>query len=128
MAQAYLWQQRFAPPVQTASVRFPKKIQFNPKCPEVNGCALGAVTNVSTDASSIVSVTSTYKMQGEDCFQFTVSNLLSNSSYTFRMKNTVTGTYPSGANQFGELCRISVSPIVNGNTYIRLFCQPHRMV
>lgn len=114
MAQAYLWQQRFAPPIQTGNILFPKKVQFNPKCPNVNACALGAVTNVSTDASGIVSIASTYKMQGQDCFQFTVSNLLSNSSYTFRMKTTNTGRYPSGANQFGELCRISVSPIVNG--------------
>jgi len=113
MAQAYLWQQRFAPPVQTSSVRFQKKVQFNPKCPEANGCALGAVTNVVIDSSAVVTLSSTYKMQGLDCFQFKVTDVISNSNYTFRMKNTSNGSYPSGANSFGGLCVVSVSPIIN---------------
>ena len=113
MAQAYLWQQRFAPPVETASVRFPKKIQFNPKCPTVNKCGLGAVTAVSIDSNAVVTLTSTYKMEGTDCFRFTVSNVLSNTSYTSEMKSSTSSTYPTAAGLFGDLCVVSVSPIIN---------------
>ena len=112
MAYAYRQQTRFCPTIETASVRFPKKIQFNPKCPTVNKCGLGAVTNVSIDANAVVSLTSTYKMEGTDCFQFTVSNVLSNTSYTIRMKET-SSNYAIAADAFGDLCTVSVSPIIN---------------
>uniref|UniRef100_A0A6C0HM15 Uncharacterized protein n=1 Tax=viral metagenome TaxID=1070528 RepID=A0A6C0HM15_9ZZZZ len=112
MAQAYLWQQRFAPPAETASVRFPKKIQFNPKCPTVNKCGLGAVTAVSIDSNAVVTLTSTYKMEGTDRFRFAVSNVLSNTSYTLEMKQS-SSNYPTAAELFGDLCVVSVSPIIN---------------
>ena len=112
MAQAYLWQQRFAPPIETASVRFPKKIQFNPKCPTVNKCGLGAVTAVSIDSNAVVTLTSSYKMEGTDRFRFTVSNVLNNTSYTLDMKQSPSN-YPTSAGLFGDLCTVAVSPIIN---------------
>lgn len=112
MAQAYLWQQRFAPPVQTASVRFPKKIQFRPGCATVNRCGLGALTNVSIDANAVITLSSSYRMEGTDCFQFVVSNIISNGSYTLRMKQT-SSNYIIGADIFGTLCTVAVSPIIN---------------
>lgn len=112
MAQAYLWQQRFAPPIETASVRFPKKIQFNPKCPTVNKCSLGSVTAVSIDSSAVVTLTSTYNMEGTDRFRFAVSNVISNTSYTLELKQS-SSNYPTAAELFGDLCVVSVSPIVN---------------
>lgn len=114
MAQAYLWQQRFAPPVQTASVRFPKKIQFNPKCPAVNGCALGAVTNVSINSNAVVTLSSSYIMKGLDNFKFTVSNVISNGTYMFHAMSS--SNYPTGALKFGQLCTVQVSPIIDGHT------------
>jgi hypothetical protein len=113
MAQAYLWQQRFAPPVQTASVRFPKKIQFNPKCPAVNRCVLGAVTNVSIDSNAVVTLSSSYLMQGLDNFKFTVSNVICNGTYMFHAMSS--SNYPTGALKFGQLCTVQVSPIIDGH-------------
>ena len=112
MAQAYLWQQRFAPPAQTASTRFPKKIQFNPKCPAVNGCALGAVTNVSIDSNAIVTLSSSYVMKGLDSFKFSVSNVICNGTYMFHSMNS--SNYPTSALNFGELCTVQISPIIDG--------------
>ena len=112
MAYAYRQQTRFCPTIETASVRFPKKIQFNPKCPTVNKCGLGAVTAVSIDSNAIVTLTSTYRMEGTDCFRFTVSNVLSNTTYTIQMKES-SSNYPTAAGLFGDLCIVSVSPIIN---------------
>ena len=112
MAYAYRQQTRFCPTIETASVRFPKKIQFNPKCPTVNKCGLGAVTAVSIDSNAIVSLTSSYKMEGTDRFRFTVSNVLSNTSYILEMKES-TSNYPTAAVLFGDLCIVTVSPIIN---------------
>lgn len=108
---AYRHQTRFNPTIETASVRFPKKIQFNPKCPTVNKCGLGAVTAASIDSNAVVTLTSTYKMEGTDCFRFTVSNVLSNTTYTLNM--TQSSNYPTAAGLFGDLCVVSVSPIIN---------------
>ena len=113
MAQAYLWQQRFAPPAKTASVRFPKKIQFNPKCPQVNKCGLGAMTAVSIDSNAVVTLNSTYIMHDTDHFRFNVSNVISNTTYTLQMKPA--SSYSTGAGLFGTLCVVSVSPIINEN-------------
>jgi len=109
---AYRQQTRFCPTIETASVRFPKKIQFNPKCPTVNKCGLGSVTAVSIDSNAVVTLTSTYKMEGTDRFRFIVSNVLSNTTYTIEMKQS-SSNYPTAAESFGDLCIVSVSPIVN---------------
>lgn len=109
---AYRQQTRFCPTIETASVRFPKKIQFNPKCPAVNKCGLGSVTSVSIDSNAVVTLSSTYKMEGTDRFRFTVSNVLSNTAYTIEMKQS-SSNYATAAGLFGDLCIVSVSPIVN---------------
>lgn len=111
MAYAYRQQTRFCPVIETSSVRFPKKIQFNPKCPAINRCGLGAVTNVSIDSNAVVTLSSTYKMEGTDCFRFIVSNVLSNTSYTTYMNES--SRYPTATGLFGDLCIVSVSPIIN---------------
>jgi hypothetical protein len=54
-------------------------------------------------------------MKGMDCFQFTVSNVICNSSYTFRSMSNTT-SYPTGALANAQLCTVSVSPVVD--TYI----------
>lgn len=128
MAYAYRQQTRFCPTIETASVRFPKKIQYASgcplpypqsmargakNCPAPDGCALGAMTEVSIDSNAVVTLTSTYNMLGTDCFQFKVSNLITNTSYSFRMKPA--SNYSTGAGAFGGLCAISVSPIINEN-------------
>jgi hypothetical protein len=109
---AYRQQTRFCPTIETASIRFPKKIQFNPKCPTVNKCGLGSVTAVSIDSSAVVALTSTYKMEGTDRFRFNVSNVLSNTTYTLEMKES-SSNYPTAAGLFGDLCIVTVSPIIN---------------
>ena len=129
MAYAYRQQTRFCPTIETASVRFPQKIQYASgcplpyplsiakgakNCPAPDGCALGAMTAVSVDNNAVVTLTSTYNMLGTDCFQFKVSNLITtDASYSFRMKPS--SNYPTGATVIGELFRISVSPIINDN-------------
>ena len=114
MAYAYRQQTRFCPVIQTASVRFPQKIQSNVGCPAVNGCSLGAVTNVNIDSNAVVTLSSSYIMKGMDCFQFTVSNVICNGTYTFRSMST--SSYPTGASSSGQLCTVAVSPVVD--TYI----------
>jgi hypothetical protein len=109
---AYRQQTRFCPTIETASVRFPKKIQFNPKCPAVNKCGLGSMTAVSIDRSAVVTLTSTYRMEGTDRFRFSVSNVLSNTTYTIEMKES-SSNYTTAADLFGDLCIVSVSPIIN---------------
>jgi len=128
MAYAYRQQTRFCPTIETASVRFPKKIQYASgcplpyprsmargakNCPAPDGCALGAMTAVSIDSNAVVTLTSTYNMQGTDCFEFKVSNLITTASYSFRMKPS--SNYPTGASLFTELSIVSVSPIINEN-------------
>lgn len=118
MAYAYRQQTRFCPVIKTGSVRFPQKIQSNVGCPAANGCSLGAVTNVNIDSNAVVTLSSSYIMKGMDCFQFTVSNVICNSTYTFRSMSTT--SYPTGASASGQLSVVSVSPVVD--TYICSTC------
>ena len=121
MAYAYRQQTRFCPTIQTASVRFPKKIEYRPGCPAPNGCALGAVTNVTIDSNAIVRLDSTYKMKGADCFQIGVSNVINSNVYSFKMMGTLSNEYLTCINLSEDaLCVVSVSPIIN--SYICTTC------
>ena len=129
MAAAYNWSRRFCPPVQTASVRFPKKIQYPAgcpvpypwslgkgvkNCPAPDGCSLGAITNVQIDEYAVVLFDSTYVFQGTDRYQFEVSNVITGLSYTFSTMNTY---YPvmGMAGDANALYTVAVSPVVNEN-------------
>jgi hypothetical protein len=129
MAEAYNWSKRFCPTVETGSVLFPKKIQYpsgcpvpypwslgkgGKNCPAPDGCALGAITNVQINASAVVTLSSTYKFQGTDRFEFTVSNVNTSVSYTFSTMNTVSMIMGMGGER-GANYTIAVSPIVNDN-------------
>jgi len=75
---------------------------------------MGAITNVQIDASAVVTLSSTYKFQATDRFEFTVSNVATGVSYTFSTMNTF-HMIMGMAGEKGANYTVAVSPIVNGN-------------
>lgn len=135
MSGGYQWNNRFNPPLQTASARFPKRVHETPQTPanHTTHQMLGAppphiytnqITPIPPVTLSIVSVDSTdlsvtlnvgfaYAMQATDHMEFTFTNLNTGVQTVKSSMQVGSGNYTIGVFDPGVQYSVFVTPVVN---------------